>query len=145
MGDFVPGCTEGAGLKRRPKTPEQRTAEQERENFRSLWLRCWACGKIAPTKYWDNQIHELIRRSETKHALDERNYCYICPSCHGQAHGGWLTKGVLMSLKMLLDPTRYQPDWLRANGVFKGIEPEPLPLECEWIFSYDAKQERRPA
>lgn len=130
-------------LRRRPKSPEQRAVEAERADWSRQWNRCWACGTSALYAFPPHQTHELVRRGETKYALDARAYIRLCEPCHNESHGGWLTKNVLLSLKMILDGSNFDPDWLRANGVLKGIEPGPLPPQCDWLWSDALLNERQ--
>lgn len=124
---------------RRRRQPD--SLDEARAEWSRRWKRCWRCGL---TDYWTprHQTHEIIRRSETADWRDERNYSRLCPTCHAEAHGGELTKGQLMTLKLILDPGHADIEWLRRCAIRRGIECEPLPRACDWLLSDAAITER---
>ena len=81
--------------------------------------------------------HEIVRRSECVAWCDERNFARLCRRCHEEAHGGWLTKGILLTLKLIHDPVSYDPDWIREHALRKHWECEPLPEQCRWCVRTD--------
>lgn len=116
-------------LRRKPLTAEQQRANEEREAWSMRFSRCWACGG---TKVLDT--HEIVRRSETADWRNPANFVRLCRSCHEEAHGGDLTKGVLMTLKLIFDGGEYDAAWIRAHAIVKGVECEPLPRRCRWFI-----------
>lgn len=116
-------------IRRKRLSPEDRDAEEARRQWSMRFTRCWSCGAR------DNlDTHEIVRRSETSAWRDERNYSRLCRACHEECHGGWLTKGILMTLKLINDPGAYDSDWIRAHALRKHWEPEPLPQLCRWFI-----------
>lgn len=129
-------------MRRKPLSKEQRQGNDDRRQWSSLFQRCFACGKVLMFGDMERHVHEIIRKSETKDWRHRANYIVLCAGCHGEAHGGELTKDVLASLKMLLDPAHFDMDWLRANGIRRGIECGSLPERCDWILSPEAHNNR---
>lgn len=117
-------------LRRRRKSIEDTRAEEERKQWGQRFIRCWACG-AANTQL---DTHEIVRRSETSDWRHEANYSRLCRECHEECHGGWLTKGILMTLKLIHDPGAYDADWIREHALRKHWEPEPLPQLCRWFI-----------
>lgn len=117
-------------LKRKPLTTEQREAHEERDAWAKRFNRCWGCGS-----YHRLETHEICRRSETSDWRHVENYARLCNECHPEAHGGFITKGVLLTLKLILDPGAYDLDWIRAHTIFKGVAPEALPKRCRWFIT----------
>lgn len=117
-------------LRRRRMSIEDTRAEEERKQWGQRFTRCWACG-AANTQL---DTHEIVRRSETSDWRWPQNYVRLCRECHEEAHGGDLTKGVLMTLKLLFDPMEYNPDWIRMKAIRHAHEPEQLPVRCRWFI-----------
>jgi 5-methylcytosine-specific restriction endonuclease McrA len=119
-------------LRSKRKTAEQVRASDERGAWSKRYAKCWCCGgrNILDT-------HEIVRRSETADWHQPANWTRLCRSCHEEAHGGFLTKGVLMTLKLIHDPGEYDAAWIRAHALRKDWEPEPLPRMCQWCLRVD--------
>lgn len=137
-------------LRKRPLTAEQRRLNDEREEWAARYNRCWGCGRILQGRYgavWveeASQVHEIIGRP--KDWRDPRNYSFFCNTCHtngADAKAGGLTLNAVLTLKLLLDPTNYDLDWIREHHFRKGMLPEPLPSVCDWLFSDAAINERQ--
>lgn len=112
-------------------TPDERRLHDERELWAMRFPRCWACGGKAFTV----DTHEIVRRGETADWRNTANYVRLCRSCHEEAHGGDLSKGVILTLKLLFDPLEFDLDWILARSIRKGVHPEPLPARCRWMLS----------
>ena len=117
-------------LRRKTLTPEQRAANEERELWAKRFAKCWACGRHAD---WI-ETHEIVRRSETADWRHVANYARLCRECHEEAHGGYITKGVLLTLKLIFDPGGYDLDWILSHTIKKGTRPEALPTCCRWFI-----------
>lgn len=120
-------------MRRRRLTAEQRRAEDERREWAASQCFCWACGSRGSDLY-PLHTHEVVRRSETAQWRHMANYVRICERCHSEAHGGYLTKGVLLTLKLLFNGDAYDPEWIRKHAIAHHWEPEPLPTSCRWFI-----------
>lgn len=93
---------------------------------RVLWSHehgfCWVCGRTQ-----NLHTHEIVRRSESAKALNLKNYARLCDMHHEEAHGGWLTKGILLTLKAIWDGANYDPQWIRDHAIAHHHEAEALP------------------
>ena len=92
---------------------------------------CWACGATT-----NLHTHEIVRRSETAKALNLANYARLCQSCHEEAHGGYITKGVLLTLKLLFDGEHYNPEWVREHSIQHHHEALPMPQEIRLTIEH---------
>ena len=107
-------------------------AEHRRKIWSGCFEFCWSCG--AKQKLFPLETHEIVRRSETSYWCDERNFTKLCRACHEEAHGGWLTKDVLLTLKLIFDPVSYDPDWVRTYAIRQDWEAGVLPEQCRWFI-----------
>lgn len=118
---------------RAKQTSDERKALAARAEWAKQFTRCWACG--ATRGFLSLHTHEIIRKSETNDWLHLANYTRLCFHCHGECHGGWLTKEILLTLKLLMDPANYDPDWIRKHAIKRHWEPAPLPELCRWFIN----------
>lgn len=116
-------------LKRKRITADMARLNEEREAWSKRYGRCWSCGGTRML-----ETHELVRKSETSEWRHAANYIRLCRSCHEEAHGGFLTKGILLTLKLIMDPGAFDADWIRAHAIVKGTQCEPLPRQCRWFM-----------
>ena len=128
-------------MKRKPLTKEERSGNEDRKQWSSLFMRCFACGKILPFGTIERHVHELCRKSETKDWRHAANYVVLCIECHGEAHGGELCRNMLVTCKMLLDPAHFDITWLRAHTIHR-VECDSLPERCDWLLSREAHANR---
>lgn len=102
------------------KTTSERMAWSHSHGF------CWACGATT-----NLHTHEIVRRSETAKALSLANYARLCGDCHEEAHGGWITKGILLTLKAVFDGAFYDPQWVRDHAIAHHHEATALPEQIK--------------
>lgn len=112
-------------------TPSEMRLREERRAWSSKFNRCWACGTTRRAL----ETHEIVRRSETAEWSHPCNFTRLCRECHEECHGGDLTKGILLMLKLIFDPLNYDAEWIRNHAIKHHWEPEPLPQRCRWMIA----------
>lgn len=116
-------------LRSKRPTAEINRLMREREAWALGQRRCWGCGCRSRL-----ETHEIVRRSETSDWRHSENYTRLCDQCHAEAHGGYLTKDVLLTLKLLFDPAAFSVEWVREHALSKHWSPGALPEQCRWFI-----------
>ena len=95
-----------------------------------LWPRCAVCWA---THCWRGlHFHHIVGGAGRKH--DRRNLVRLCGDCHDCRHDGPpagvppLTRGMVLSSKLEVDPDFYDPVWLAGlvRRKWLGYDPEPI-------------------
>lgn len=121
-------------IKRKSPTAAIKKLQAERAAWAAQFTKCWGCG-CRGTGPLPLHTHEIVRRSETADWMHPANFTRLCLHCHDECHGGWLTKDILLTLKLLFDPDAYNPEWIREHAIKRHWEPAPLPELCRWFIN----------